>query len=225
MAHFKRLDLTDKRNVYVVGDIHGSFSQLERDLDALGFDPEQDHLLCVGDLVDRGPESHRVIEFLDKPWFDSVMGNHDEWCVWPDDRRSHKQSGGKWFWKLYYTDIDLFRKIQSKLAKLPTIIEAKIPGGKTIGIVHAGYTSTNWERAEIEVDVFGTEMRWGRRVFKEQKSAFLHGHAWEVRGIDHVYCGHNVLEKPFHTGNVSWLDTGACWPDDGGYFTIVRANA
>lgn len=55
---FKKLDLTHARHVYVVGDIHGSFSKLEQALGKLEFSPELgDHLLSVGDLVDRGQKT------------------------------------------------------------------------------------------------------------------------------------------------------------------------
>jgi len=36
-----------------------------------------DQLFSVGDLVDRGPESHRVLEWLARPWFFAICGNHD----------------------------------------------------------------------------------------------------------------------------------------------------
>lgn len=44
---------------FAVGDIHGCFSKLEAALRRVGFIPEKDRLFSVGDLVDRGPESHR----------------------------------------------------------------------------------------------------------------------------------------------------------------------
>ena len=43
---------------FAVGDIHGCFTELQRGLDAIGFNPNTDRLFSVGDLVDRGPESH-----------------------------------------------------------------------------------------------------------------------------------------------------------------------
>ena len=43
---------------FAVGDIHGCFTELQRGLEAIGFDPSTDRLFSVGDLVDRGPESH-----------------------------------------------------------------------------------------------------------------------------------------------------------------------
>ena len=68
----------DRGFTYVVGDIQGCFRSLERLLEAAGFS-DDDVLLCVGDLVNRGPESLPTLRFAyqlgDK--FDCVLGNHD----------------------------------------------------------------------------------------------------------------------------------------------------
>jgi len=42
---------------YVVGDIQGCYDPLMRLLDQVKFDPSNDKLFCVGDLVNRGPKS------------------------------------------------------------------------------------------------------------------------------------------------------------------------
>ena len=47
---------------FAVGDIHGCFTALQIALDAIGFSPETDRLFCAGDLVDRGPGSHLVVD-------------------------------------------------------------------------------------------------------------------------------------------------------------------
>ena len=62
---------------FAVGDIHGCFTELQRGLEAIGFDPSTDRLFSVGDLVDRGPESHLALQWLHKPWFHAICGNHD----------------------------------------------------------------------------------------------------------------------------------------------------
>jgi serine/threonine protein phosphatase 1 len=62
---------------YIVGDLHGCFSLLERLLNAAHFDESKDRLFSVGDLIDRGPESLRCIQLLDEAWFYAVRGNHE----------------------------------------------------------------------------------------------------------------------------------------------------
>lgn len=65
-------------STYLVGDIQGCFESLERLLADVGFDGT-DRLWCVGDLVNRGPDSLAVLRFarsLDDR-FACVLGNHD----------------------------------------------------------------------------------------------------------------------------------------------------
>lgn len=49
---------------WVIGDIHGMFAALEKLLDALLKIDSQAKFYFVGDYVNRGPESRRVIDFL-----------------------------------------------------------------------------------------------------------------------------------------------------------------
>ena len=64
-----RFGLNEDGRDFVVGDIHGMFQHLTELLEQIEFDEGSDRLFSVGDLVDRGPESHRALEWLDKPWF------------------------------------------------------------------------------------------------------------------------------------------------------------
>ena len=87
---------------YVVGDLHGMFSLLESQLEKLKFNPETDRVFSVGDLVDRGPESFRVLEFLDKPWFFSIKGNHEMMLLEAKHKKTTYRSwinnnGGEWW--------------------------------------------------------------------------------------------------------------------------------
>jgi len=73
---YKRITKKYKRTV-VVGDIHGCFTELEKLLKLISFS-DDDLLIAVGDLVDRGPRTWDVVRFFhDKPNAYSVLGNHD----------------------------------------------------------------------------------------------------------------------------------------------------
>lgn len=65
--------------VYAVGDIQGCYTPLRKLLKQVSFDPGRDQLWCVGDLVNRGPDSLKVLRYL-KSLGDAcvaVLGNHD----------------------------------------------------------------------------------------------------------------------------------------------------
>lgn len=61
----------------VVGDLHGCLDELE-DLLSLARFGARDRVVCVGDLVTKGPRSRDVLElFIRDARFSSVLGNHD----------------------------------------------------------------------------------------------------------------------------------------------------
>jgi len=65
--------------IYAVGDIQGCYVEFQQLLKQIRFDPAQDKLWLVGDLVNRGPGSLQVLRLV-KSFGDSaitVLGNHD----------------------------------------------------------------------------------------------------------------------------------------------------
>ena len=64
---------------YLVGDLQGCCDALDRLLAEIGFSPSRDRLVLLGDLVNRGPASLRVLERLSAlgDAATCLIGNHD----------------------------------------------------------------------------------------------------------------------------------------------------
>ena len=64
---------------YAVGDIQGCFDALIELLSKIQFNPNKDHLIAVGDLVNRGPKSLETLRYCKNlgDSFTTVLGNHD----------------------------------------------------------------------------------------------------------------------------------------------------
>lgn len=61
----------------IIGDIHGCYDELQALLDLVA-PARDDEIIALGDIVDRGPQSERVLEFFrDTPNATSLMGNHE----------------------------------------------------------------------------------------------------------------------------------------------------
>ncbi|MBA3325712.1 MAG: serine/threonine protein phosphatase, partial [Rhodobacteraceae bacterium] len=99
------IDLTEGQRLYAIGDVHGRLDLLEAVLERVRADlarrpHPRPRVICLGDYVDRGPDSRGVIETLialrgSNLAADFLLGNHDsyveEYLARPDwyDRTYH----------------------------------------------------------------------------------------------------------------------------------------
>ena len=77
---------------WVIPDIHGCANTLQTLLDIQIKPNKNDHLIFVGDYIDRGPDSKRVIDTimdLQKREYNitPLIGNHEDYCIkaWEED--------------------------------------------------------------------------------------------------------------------------------------------
>ena len=66
---------------WVIGDLQGCAEPFERLLNEIRFDRERDELWCVGDVVNRGPDSAAAVRLWRDVGARGVLGNHDVYAV------------------------------------------------------------------------------------------------------------------------------------------------
>ncbi|KAF5023504.1 hypothetical protein F66182_4455 [Fusarium sp. NRRL 66182] len=66
------------RRLVVVGDIHGMLDPFENLLKKIKFNPQNDHVVAVGDMINKGPKSSEVIARLMELKASAVRGNHED---------------------------------------------------------------------------------------------------------------------------------------------------
>lgn len=206
---------------FVIGDIHGHFSAVSAELEKIGFDKTKDRLFSVGDLVDRGPESHHVLDWISQPWFHAVQGNHEDMAIRfvkngknENEIAGYIYNGGSWFVAL--SDQDKCNYSES-LSKLPYAMQIETDAG-SVGVVHAEVPAGDWH-------FFSDALQSGsiNRILRNSAlwdRVKINGDTSNVTGIDFVYVGHTPLDNPVKLGNVNYIDT-AGWHKSG-RFTIVQ---
>lgn len=211
MALVKIWDKEIKGKLWAVGDIHGCYNLLITRLKEIGFDFENDLLVAVGDLVDRGIQNIECIELLSKPWFTSVRGNHEDLCIGglhnESYKRCHVANGGEWF---YMLDGQAMYNIAKTFAELPVVLEIS-HNGKKFGFVHGHIEQNDWDEFKETFTQEPTAFRdpselamWGRDRLDEDKKQYTH-----VSSIDAVIMGHTVTQRSCKRDNCYWIDTGA----------------
>ena len=73
--------IDDGHRVFVVGDIHGHLATLRALIHRLNL-RKQDRLICLGDMIDRGPDSAGVINLIRRDErIVCIKGNHEHMAL------------------------------------------------------------------------------------------------------------------------------------------------
>lgn len=200
---YLRVDGTRWRHVWVVGDIHGCFSMLMDKLRQCRFDPWQDLLVSVGDVIDRGPDSLRCLKLLRKAWVVAVRGNHEQMALdalLTGDQLLWFMNGGSWFTREAQPALEACQQ-------LPWILELRCRTGLHV-IAHADYPDDDY-RWQKEVDL--QRVLWDRERLINKRGG--------IRGADHFWFGHTPLRHRLDRENLHYIDTGAVF---GGELTLAQ---
>jgi serine/threonine protein phosphatase 1 len=188
------VDSDDWDDVYVVGDVHGCRDAFDRLLDRL--DPSADDLvICVGDLVRKGPDSAAVLELVrDAENFLSVRGNNEQKLL--DGRKTPD----------WLTDDH-----RALVASMPVAIswdDALVVHG---GVDHRKPLADHSVSDLLTLRSLAPDGGYTRPFWFETRAT-----------APRVFFGHTVLSEPFATDWAVGLDTGCVY---GGQLTAYDCSA
>lgn len=215
----KRFTRNPRGRDLIIGDIHGHFDKAMASLLAIGFNPMFDRVFALGDLVDRGPQSEQVLDWLAYPWFHSVRDNHEQYTLIDLDPHFRIANGGAW----YLGQPDLVKRdYQSAFEAMPIAIELETEYGR-IGLVHADIGGTSWDRLMFLLEHHDEHPGVVANCL-EGRSRFERWDDSDVPDVRAVVVGHSPVERITSLGNVIFIDTGAWKPDAGDkHFAILDA--
>ncbi|MDX2232780.1 MAG: metallophosphoesterase family protein [Leptolyngbyaceae cyanobacterium bins.349] len=64
----------------IIGDVHGHYKGLMTLLEAIA-PGQHDQVYLLGDLIDRGPDSLQVVDFVQRSGYTCLLGNHEQLMI------------------------------------------------------------------------------------------------------------------------------------------------
>lgn len=187
--------------VIVIGDIHGCADEFEALLEKLAI-RQHDRIVLLGDLVNRGPDSARVIALARKHVQRSLLGNHELRLL------NYRRTGDPTHLKK--SDYDTLKQLGPKdwayLEAMP--LTARVTGMGTV-LVHGGFLPGRpWRgqpaRIVTRIQVVGPNGE------PEKRSEYPDAPHWSDlwQGPPFVIYGHTPREEPAHSRWALGIDTG-----------------
>jgi hypothetical protein len=182
----------------VIGDVHGCYDEMldlyEKARQQHG--QEFDAVICVGDLVNKGPKSYQALQHVrTQPNWYTVRGNHEEGALRYMNRQGSEENNNKYAWTSQLTNEDI-----EWLNELPYTIW--LEPFQTI-IVHSGFIpGVPLEQQSRE------DMILLRDINKEPWA-----HVWEEHPSSSykVIFGHDAKRGLQTYSKALGLDTGCCY--------------
>ena len=219
-------DFPATRRYIFVGDIHGCYDELKELFAKTKTNLKKDVVILIGDLINKGPKSVKVVQFARKHKILSVRGNHDDYSLCRlNNRREFRKNGlnpddDEFLASYKWTD-NFLPEDEEYLLSLPYTIT--IPSINVIA-VHAGLIP----HLPLEKQHPGGMYRM-RNILKfttsEGEEKYLSSDEADVGeacgshwpGPSRVIFGHDAKRQLQFHPHALGLDTGCCY---GGYLSL-----
>lgn len=197
----------------IISDPHGCYKTL---LALIAQLPKDVPITFAGDLIDRGPDSRSIVEFVKEGGYDCVVGNHEVMMM--NELKINKDTTGAEFVAVdYYSgiwimnggdkallsyggDVKTIKKHLKWLKTLPYFIEykdVKDAKGNHLLVTHTTAADV-WGEEETDSNAFKNAVTWDRVDFPRK-----------IKGIYNVY-GHTPQQnKATIKEHFACIDTGA----------------
>lgn len=170
--------------IVILSDVHANLAALE------AIEEPYDVLLCLGDLVDYGPQPQEAIHWVRERAFTVIRGNHDQALAYDMDCGcAPVMKEASVTTRAWHTQI-LLAEDKQYLRELPLSTRIEL-GGATFFLAHASPTGDLYKYLRPEV---------ADEVLEE-----------EIRGIDadFVLIGHTHLPMLRHIGKTTIVNPGS----------------
>lgn len=211
---YQKINGSEYRRIFVVGDIHGCYKKLMDTLGRVAFDRSSDLLVSVGDLADRGAQNTECFELLNAYWFRTVRGNHEQMAIdvlAGGEVDTWIANGGRWFFSLEGNKKYQVEQLIKQTGQLPLVIEITTDSGKYV-IAHADYPSDEYVYGKMVDEQL---VIWNRK----RLNMSMKGESHEISGANKFIFGHTPLVKPSLFKNQLYIDTGAVF---GNTLTLIQ---
>lgn len=210
---------------FVLGDIHGMYDYLIEVLEKSGFDYENDLLIQIGDIVDRGPEPFKCMdELLKIKNLILIRGNHDEAFtskIWTGDSfLGDFSQNGQMITMEKWNDLSPEERMKYGLEIFEKQVNYHI-SDDNIMFVHGGFP-----RDEKLEEVVSHVFYWDRELWNQALSCKGDVKLKNIYDFKEIFIGHTPTiyweqKTPMYSGGVWNIDTGS---GKGGPLTIMNID-
>lgn len=198
----KHLSLPETQRVFIIGDLDGDFSRFQIALNKAGFKQNQDTLICLGDVIDRGSDSLQILDFLKEADAYMVLGNHEHLMIEAildnneDAKNLWNKNGGQWHNSIPKNVLINQCKWLLKQS-LSIVLNYK---DYKIGLSHTIPIKWNWDNAKKNTPEVVACLLWDRTLFHKKIALLSHD-------VDFSIHGHNSTQIPLWIGSSYHIDT------------------
>lgn len=236
------IEANDDERIFFCTDGHGEFTFLMQSLRLIGYKPPikngdkimvRDRLFGCGDMIDRGADSMKMLEFFRyDPSAFLLLGNHEDCMVDAMDKGLKSSlalweaNGGEWHHE--HSEYAL-KDMAVWLKSLPDVVELIINNGESkIGMAHAGYPlDLDWDEFKALVSEPSKDLSlmssYRDKLLKDKTDEKLKLPS-HINGLSAMLHGHTIQRGDISChGNRLYFDTGAgIYSEDNFSLTILE---